>query len=105
MSTRITPTDSDYDDVHAAWVKNGRPSQFDREGDFGGAVYRCLDTSQSEPDFYVAFSMGPTKVNEDTGKVVEKGWHTVNEDYLRVRFKAYDDPTKRPLKVERPEYP
>jgi hypothetical protein len=105
LSTKITPSHSDYGDIYDAWVANGRPSQFDREGSFGGAVYRCLNPSQSQPDFYEAFSMGTTKYNEDTGSVTEKGWHTVNEDYLRMRIKVKDTLTKRHIHITRPEYP
>jgi hypothetical protein len=85
LSTRITPAHSDYAAIHAAWVTNGRSHQFDREGAFGGAVYRCLDPSQDEPDFYIAFSRGPTTV-DDRGNVT-KGWHVVNQDYLSLRVK------------------
>lgn len=101
MSTLITPEHEDYSDVHRAWVANGRPSQFDREGSFGGAVYRCLDTDSETPDFYEAFSLGPTEIS-DTGKVTSKGWHLINEDYLRVSFKV--DREGR-VKVTPPEFP
>lgn len=101
MSTRITPEHEDYQDIHAAWVLNNRPSQFDRQGDFGGAVYRCYNRSAEEPDFYVWYSDGPTELNEK-GKVVKEGWYTVNQRYMHMR--AGVDRHGR-FWVKRPEFP
>ncbi len=101
MSKLITPADTEYEDVHRAWVTHGRPSQFDRQGSFGGAVYRCYNTDEEEPDFYEAFSMGPTVVDE-RGKVVQEGWHLINRKYLYMR--AGVDRHGRPW-VKRPEFP
>lgn len=101
MSTRITPTHSDYDDIHDAWVANGRPSQFDREGTFGGAVYRCLSPGETNPDFYEAYSDGPTELNSK-GQVIKKGWHTVNDRYMYMKAKIDDEGR---ASVTPPEYP
>lgn len=101
MSTRITPTHSDYDDIHEAWVENGRPSQFDREGAWGGAVYRCLSPNQDNPDFYVAYTDGPTELN-DKGQVTKKGWHTVNRRYMYMKA---DIDNKGRVSVTPPEFP
>jgi len=101
LSTRITPTHSDYDDIHDAWVENGRPSQFDRHGSFGGAVYRCHDTDADSPDFFVAFSDGPTEVN-DYGQVTKEGWYTVNERYMYMTMKQ---DSKGRVSVTPPEFP
>lgn len=103
-TTKITPTHEDYDDIHDAWVENGRPSQFDREGSFGGAVYHVLDTSEDEPDFYIRFSRGATEIGSK-GRVTKEGWHLVNKDYLSIRAKIDHDPTKRTIKIEPPEFP
>ena len=77
-SKPITTSHADYATIHAEWVANNRPSQFDRHGAFGGAVYRVLDTSEENPIFYQYASMGPTTWDEK-GKVT-KGWDFINEE-------------------------
>lgn len=100
--TKISLGDSDYSDIHSVWVTNGRPGQFDREGSFGGAIYVVHDTSLANPDFYRIASMGPTEFDDSTGNVTDKGWHLVNEDRMRLRFKVG---VEGELSVERPEMP
>jgi hypothetical protein len=100
-TTRIVHGDEAYDTVWAAWVENGRPSQFDREGAFGGALYRVLDTSQEYPDFYQFASLGPTRFSDTSAaeKPTESGWAMANADgYLTER--VYFDRHGNPRKVE-----
>lgn len=85
-TTKISHGDDDYDDIHADWVTNGRPAQFDREGSWGGALYTCRDTSETYPDFYRQMSMLATQWSENSGNIIRKGWHLINEDYLREDF-------------------
>lgn len=100
--TKISQGDDSYDDLHADWVANGRPGQFDSEGSEGGAIYTVPDTSATYPDFYRLVSMGPTTYDDDTGNITDKGWHLVNEDYMRLRFKVG---VEGELSVERPDMP
>ena len=87
-SKRIQPTDSEYATIHAAWVENGRPAQLERMGAWGGCVYRILDTSANEPDFYQYASRGPTTFSETSAreKPLTKGWHLVNRDYWKQKL-------------------
>ena len=86
-ATKITSTDSGYSDIHDEWVVNGRPSQFDMEGSFGGAIYHVIDTSADNPDFYRFCSMKATKI-DDHGNIT-KGWHTINrQGYLSVGIRS-----------------
>ena len=85
VSKEINTAHSDYTDIHAEWVRQGRPAQFDRSGDFGGALYEVLDTSAENPVFYMVASMGPTTWDEEAHGKVEKGWGFINEDYWRER--------------------
>lgn len=98
-TTRIRYGDEGYDALHAAWVTNGRPSgTFDRSGFWGGALYRIRTPEgveydgNSHPDFFMITSMGPTVVDDDTGKVTQEGWHLANqEDGFSVKVKVKDD--------------
>lgn len=102
MREPITPADAGYDAIHAQWVANGRPAQFDMAGGWGGALYQVLNRKIDEPDFYRSFSMGPTTVNQETGKVTSKGWQLINRRYLRQRFKI---DRKGQIRITRPELP
>jgi hypothetical protein len=92
-STRITSEHEDYDDIHAAWVTNNRPSQFDRQGSWGWAAYRVLDRTEDEPDFYMFASTNPTVI-DDKGNVTNKGVLEINDIgfYEKVRFNRYGIP-------------
>lgn len=83
MSKRITPSDEGYDSIHDAWVENGRAAQFDMQGDFGGAIYKVLDTKAENPDFYRAASMHPTTVDE-FGNVTNEGWLMANKEHFSL---------------------
>ncbi len=89
-SKRIQEGSEGYDDILAAWIENGRPSQFDRQGDWGGAIYRVIDTDADTPDFYQAVSETATTTG-DKGQVTHEGWHLINKDHMahevRTRFR------------------
>lgn len=101
-TTKISLGDEDYSDIYDDWVANGRPGQFDREGDWGGALYTVRDTSQENPDFYRQMSMKSTQYSTETGNIIRKGWHLINEDYLREKF--YVD-IEGQVSVTRPDIP
>ena len=97
-STRIRYGDTGYATIRTDWVSNGRPRQFTREGDWGGALYRVRYPegvgwdAQEYPDFYQASSMGPTIVDDDTGDVTQEGWHLINqEDGYSVEITEVDE--------------
>jgi hypothetical protein len=88
---RIAYGDAEYDTVWADWVVNGRSRQFTREGSWGGALYRVRPPegvsydADAYPDFYQVSSLGPTIVNQETGKVTDEGWHLANDrDGFRI---------------------
>jgi len=84
VSKPILTTDESYDSVHASWVTNGRPRQFDRAGKedlgYGGAVYRVLDNTEENPIFYQYASRDPTTWDEDNKGKATKGWDFINEE-------------------------
>jgi len=83
-SIKIGTDHEDYDTIHAIWVENGRPSQFDAAGraylDYGGALYHVLDVGTDEPDFYQVASLPATTWDEDAHGKVTKGWDFINEE-------------------------
>ena len=83
-SIKIAQGDSVYDTIHTVWVANERSAMFDRQGEWGGALYRVLDTSADYPDFYQIASMPATTFNEDSASETptQKGWHIVNRDWF-----------------------
>ncbi len=87
---KITELDGDeWRAAYAAWLRNGRPYQFDRLGEFGGAIYHCPDyRTAGRPGFYVHAEAGPTVFDEEhPGGPTERGfadWMT-RSGYLRVR--------------------
>lgn len=89
-SKPITTSHEDYAAIHADWIRNSRPGQFDRSGkadlDYGGAVYRVLDVETENPTFYQYASKGPTTFDEDNKGKVTKGWDFINEDYWQQKF-------------------
>ncbi len=91
-SKQITTAHDDYDTIHASWVTNNRPSQFDRAGiadlDYGGAVYRVLDVTEDEPIFYQYASLPATTWDEDNKGKVTKGWGFINEEGWFMRLWA-----------------
>lgn len=100
-TTRIRYGDEGYDTLHAAWVTNGRPTgTFDRSGFWGGAIYRVrvpegVDFDGSVyPDFFMITSMGPTVIDEETGKVTQEGWQLANqEDGFSVEVRVKEEAT------------
>jgi len=103
-SVKIVQGDTVYDTVHAAWLSNGQPSQFERYGEFGGALYRVLDTTETYPDFYQFGSLGPTVFSEDSAseRPTERGWHILNRryHYLKAKWKFNGR-----VKITAPELP
>ena len=85
----ISSGDEGYDELHAIWKVNGKASQFDRQGAFGGALYYVLDRKEEEPTFYQVASEGPTVTNQETEtpEIKEEGWHTVNKRGFRLSIK------------------
>lgn len=85
-SKKIQEGDEGYDAIHRTWVYEGRPSQFDRQGAWGGALYNVLNRREESPDFYQRYSEGPTIVNDETEEpeVLQEGWHTINRRGLGV---------------------
>jgi hypothetical protein len=73
----------DYADIYERWQEEGQPGQFDREGAFGGAIYEVLVTQTGEVFFFQRASLGPTTVDEETGRVTT-GWDFANERGMRV---------------------
>lgn len=104
VSRRIVPTDSDYQDVWEAWDENGRVRQFDRMGEWGGAIYRCYDLGSEEPDFYQAASLQGTFYSDDgpAEYPYQVGWWHVNRNYMRLRARWRPDGR---IIIERPEIP
>jgi len=98
----ITPSHEDYSSIRATWISNGRPFQFDMAGSFGGALYLVYDRDDDEPDFHRSFSMGPTVVNNETGRVESEGWQLINRRYLRQRFRV---DWEGQIKIRRPVLP
>lgn len=99
-TVRIRYGDEGYDTLHAAWVTNGRPKgTFDRSDFWGGAIYRVRVPSDTvdfdgdaSPDFFMLTSMGPTVVDEETGKVTQEGWHLANQEGgFSVKVTAKED--------------
>jgi hypothetical protein len=86
---KISDGDSEYAEVYRAWERNGRPYQFDRVGDFGGAIYHCPDyRTKDRPDFYVHAEAGPTVFDEDKpGGPIQHGFaeKVAKSGYLQVR--------------------
>jgi hypothetical protein len=95
-SKRIVQGDEGYTDIHADWVTNNRPSQFDRQGSWGWAAYRVLDRSAANPDFYQYASTNPT-VTDDMGNVTNKGILDAGTKnfgfYEKVRINRHGIPT------------
>jgi len=92
---KIESTDSDYDAIHAAWVANGRPAQFDIyfqedliDGQDGGAIFQVLDVSADEPDFYMRYSKKPTLFNEDSAseRPTQRGYMLLSQDYWKAQY-------------------
>lgn len=102
MSKKIVSGDSAYDTIHEAWVENGRPSQMDRMGAWGGALYHILDASADCPDFYQVASLGPTLFNEDNAseRPTQKGWWLINRDYWRQKVRTKHRRAGSTLKIE-----
>ena len=87
---KITELDGDeWRDVYAAWLRNGRPYQFDRLGEFGGAIYHCPDyRTVDRPDFYVHAEAGPTVFDEEhPGGPIQHGFaeKVAQSGFVRVR--------------------
>lgn len=94
-SKRIKSTDEGYAEILAAWVTNGRPSQFeiffsetilgDKEG---GALFQVLDISAEEPDFYMRWSRAPTLFNENSAseRPTQEGWLLTNRKFWKQKF-------------------
>lgn len=104
VSTRIAYGDTVYDTIHEAWVLNNYTATFDRQGEWGGARYKVLDTSASNPDFYQVSSMHATTFNEESPheKPLHEGWHLQNRNYHRLKARwTYDGR----IKITAPEIP
>jgi hypothetical protein len=100
-TVRIRYGDEGYDVILAAWVENGRPKgTFDRIGFWGGAIYRVRTPEGVSwdgtvyPDFFQITSMGPTVIDDDTGKVTEDGWLAANQqDGAGIEVRIRDEPS------------
>lgn len=97
-SKRIRFGDESYGTIWQAWVANGRSCQFDREGKWGGALYRVhvpegvAWDAETSPDFYQYASLGPTEI-DSKGKVVKEGWHLASKrDGFGVELWLDDQP-------------
>ena len=86
-SKKIEYGDVAYDTIHADWVTNGRPSQFDRMGSWGGALYRVVDPSQTYPDFYQARSDVATEWNDNSASISpsQSGWWLQNRKFGMIK--------------------
>jgi len=93
VSKPIKTSHKDYAVIHADWIRQGRPAQFDRAGKadlgYGGALYEVLDTSEENPIFYQTASLGPTTWDEENKGKVTKGWDFINEEggYQKFHWK------------------
>jgi hypothetical protein len=96
--------DSDYEDVYDDWVSNGQPDQFDRQGSWGGALYRVRNKNATHPTFYQMASLGATEFDEDSPALHPRheGWHLLNRNYMRQKFRRHHDGR---VSVEKPELP
>lgn len=85
----VTQGETGYDEIHAAWVLNFRPSEFDLAGNWGGALIQVIDTGATYPDFYWVASERGTLVNNDSlaPEIEKEGWHTVNKRGGRQQFR------------------
>lgn len=105
-SKRITYGDSDYDDIHTAWVANGRPHQFDRMGSWGGAIYNVHDVTATYPDFYQRCSLVETTLPGDddpSTTPTQEGWWLINRRYLQNKIRR--NPRYGTIEIARPEVP
>lgn len=94
-SRRIQSTDPGYSVIHDAWVANARSAQFDilfseeiLGTETGGAIFHVVDTSATNPDFYMRYSKGPTLFNENSAspRPSQRGFLLLNEDYWKTRM-------------------
>lgn len=92
--------DPEYDTIYDEWVAQNYPSQFDitdtedlGSGQEGGAIFQVLDTTATYPDFYMRWSRGPTRFNENNASEhpSERGWLLMNEDYWKWKLKQLHD--------------
>ena len=88
-SKPIVRGDADYDTIWDVWVENGRSSTFDRQGEFGGALYHVIQTGDEYPTIYQTASLGPTTFDENSAaeKPITEGWHLLNRNWMRLKAK------------------
>lgn len=87
MGKPIKKDHPNYKEVRKRWEEEGRPSQFDRWGHCGGAIYHVRIDKEGEPEFFQEAKEGPTVYDEETGQI-EKGWDFANEKGDRIEFGA-----------------
>lgn len=101
----IDPTHDDYDSILEDWEAAGRPSQFSRDGSFGGAIYQVLgDRTVAQPTFYQIASLGPTLWNDSSAAEhpYQEGWYHVNRHYMRLKVRWTTDGR---IRIKRPYIP
>lgn len=61
----IHPGEDGYDFLHKVWLKQGKPFQFDYQGDIGGMIVFVYDYQVSDtPSFHLKAEAGPTLYDE-----------------------------------------
>lgn len=98
----VPSTHDGYDEIHAAWISNGSPAQFDifyaediaGFGE-GGAVIKVLDRTAENPDFYIVWSFQPTVFDADSAarEPEHRGILLMSADYWKMRGYAPEDGT------------
>jgi hypothetical protein len=99
-SYKVDSDHEGYDDIHNAWVTNGRPGQFDIffSDDIAGlgagsALIIVLDRTVTYPDFYIKYSAQGTTFNEDSAaeNPTHRGMLCWNLDYWNMRGYSPED--------------
>jgi len=66
MPESRSPGSDGYTDLHAKWVKEGSPFQFDEIGSYGGRLWKIHDRDNDDgPTFLLIAAAGPTDSGYD----------------------------------------
>jgi len=93
-SYKVDSDHEGYSDIHDEWVENGSPGQFDifYDDDIAGfgegsALIIVLDTSVTNPDFYIRYSAKPTEFSDDNASKnpTHRGMFCWNLDYWNMK--------------------
>jgi hypothetical protein len=76
MPERTEPGDSTYTALHAKWVAEGSPGQFEERGSYGYRRWRAHFNGEDDPTFLLLAALGPTDTgyDEDTETFKSEYW-------------------------------